>query len=327
MYFGFDDEQEGLRDAVAALLGSECSPAVVRRAWESAPGDLDRGVWHQLVDMGVADAVVSADVGGLGLDERSLVLVLEEAGRVALPFPIVETACVAPVLPGWRAGGPLVSTDLGGENVPAAADVDALILYDHSTASLHLVPRADVELAAVPAVDRSRRLATVTWTPAGSTLVTGDPDVITRARRRGAFGTAAVLIGLARRMIDMTADYVKERQQFGVPIGSFQAVKHRMADALVLWSFARPLVHRAAWSLAVDDPSAAIDVAMAKASASEAAVEVARAALQCHGAIGYTVEHDLHLFFKRAHALAGSWGDAAVHRRVVAGSLNLSVVT
>lgn len=323
MYFGFDEEQEEFREAVASLLDALCPPAAVRVAWDAPPGDLDRKVWRRLAEMGVLDALVPIDVGGLGLDERSLVLVLEEAGRCALPHPIVETACVAPVLPGWTAGGPLVSTDLGSANVPVAADADALILHDAAAGSLHLVPTTEVELTPVEAVDRSRRLARVRWTPSAATFATNDPDVIERARRRGTFGAAAVLVGVARRMIDMTVDYVSERQQFGVPVGSFQAVKHQLADALVAWSFARPLVHRAAWSLAVDDPQAGVDVAMAKATASEAAIEVARTALQCHGAMGYTVEYDLHLFLKRAHALAAAWGDPAAHRRTVATTLGL----
>jgi alkylation response protein AidB-like acyl-CoA dehydrogenase len=121
----------------------------------------------------------------------------------------------------------------------------------------------------------------------------------------------------------MTVAYVKDRRQFGVPIGSFQAVKHHLADALKELTFARPAVQRAAWSLANDRPAASRDVSMAKAMASDAASLVARKALQCHGAIGYTVEHDLHLYLKRTWALSRAYGDAPYHRDRVGRAIGL----
>ena len=132
---------------------------------------------------------------------------------------------------------------------------------------------------------------------------------------RGAYATAAQLLGLADRMIELTVDYAKERKQFGVPIGSFQAVKHHLANARLALEFARPLVYRAAYSVAHDDPDRSVHVSMAKAQASDAAMLASRVALQCHGAIGYTTEYDLHLYMKRAWALARAWGDASWHRR------------
>ena len=138
---------------------------------------------------------------------------------------------------------------------------------------------------------------------------------------RGALGTAAFLVGLGQAMLDLTVGYVKERQQFGVPIGSFQAVKHHLADAALALEFARPAVLRAAWSVAHAAPTRARDVSMAKAMASDAAELVGRKALQCHGAIGYTVEADLHLHLKRAWALARAWGDTAFHTDRVAAAL------
>jgi alkylation response protein AidB-like acyl-CoA dehydrogenase len=115
-------------------------------------------------------------------------------------------------------------------------------------------------------------------------------------------------------MLDLTVAYVTERRQFGVPVGSFQAVKHHLADARIALEFARPLVYRAAWSLTQADPDTPVHVSMAKAQASDAAHQAGRAALQCHGAIGYSYEYDLHLFLKRAWALEATWGDAAWHR-------------
>jgi alkylation response protein AidB-like acyl-CoA dehydrogenase len=128
---------------------------------------------------------------------------------------------------------------------------------------------------------------------------------------------AARLVGLGQRMLDMTVDYVKQREQFGVPIGSFQAVKHQLADSLKELAFARPAVWRAATTL---NPC---DVSMAKAMASDAASFVARRALQCHGAIGYTVEYELHRFLKQTWVLARSFGDAAWHRERIAKELHI----
>ena len=128
---------------------------------------------------------------------------------------------------------------------------------------------------------------------------------------------AAQLVGLGQRMLDMTVDYVRQRQQFGVPIGSFQAVKHQLADSLKELTFARPAVWRAAASL---EPR---DISMAKAMASDAASFVARRALQCHGAIGYTVEYELHRYLKHTWVLARSFGDASWHRDRIAKELHI----
>ena len=299
MRFSFDDDQLAFRDTVRDLLVKACTPDVIRRAWE---GDaLDRGVWDQLAEMGVLGILAPEDTSGMGLDERWLVLLLEEAGYAGLPHPIVETAAVAmPLVAGRVEPNALITTDLGGPIVPSAADAD------HVLVGMSLVTGATVEPAEV--VDRGRRAGRVSG---NGEPVEGDADL---AFDRGAWGTAAYLVGLGRRMLDLTVDYVKEREQFGVPIGSFQAVKHHLADAALQLEFARPAVYRAAWSLATGDEHRSRDVSMAKAMASDAALLTGRKALQCHGAIGYTEEADLHLFLKRSWALARTWGDADWHR-------------
>jgi alkylation response protein AidB-like acyl-CoA dehydrogenase len=327
VHFGFDDEQLAFRDAARDLLDKECPPEVVRAAWDAPAGALDRGVWSRLTDMGVPATLVPEASDGLGLDELALVLVLEEAGRAALPHPLVDTAAVAaPLVAEAGAGlGPdgMVATDLGGPHVACAGDADRLLLRDLTTGALHLVEPSAVTLRPVDTVDRGRRAATVEWQPMPSTLVSDDPATIGLAWDRGAFGTAAVLIGLGQRMLDLTVAYVTEREQFGVPIGSFQAVKHHLADALKDLAFARPAVHRAAHSLATGAATRERDVSMAKAMASDAARLVGRTALQCHGAIGYTVEHDLQLYLKRTWALAIAWGDPAWHRDRVARAIGI----
>jgi alkylation response protein AidB-like acyl-CoA dehydrogenase len=206
--------------------------------------------------------------------------------------------------------------------VPGAAGADLFLL--ERDGELHAVPAAAVALTPRPALDGSRRLAQVDWEPSAATLVVSGfeaEEVLAVVGDRAALGTGAVLVGVADRLIAMAAQYAKERSQFGVPIGSFQAVKHHLADALVRVEFARPMVYRAAWSLSAGEPDAGLHCSMAKAMASDAATLAARTALQVHGAIGYTWEHDLHLWMKRAWALAASWGDAATHRARVLETL------
>jgi alkylation response protein AidB-like acyl-CoA dehydrogenase len=173
----------------------------------------------------------------------------------------------------------------------------------------------------VDTVDAGRHVVRLGAWQAGEQL--GDADAAARAFDHGALGTAAQLVGVGRRLLDLTVDYVGERKQFGVPIGSQQAVKHHLADAAMKLRFAAPAVYAASWALATGSPTASRDVSTAKALASDAARFTARQALQCHGAIGYTVEYDLHLYLKRAEALARTWGDAAWHRRRVAAALGI----
>jgi alkylation response protein AidB-like acyl-CoA dehydrogenase len=297
--FSFDEDQLAFRDAVRDLLAKECTPDVIRAAWEADA--LGRGPWTALAEMGVLGMLVPEENGGMGLDEQWLVLLLEEAGYAGLPHPIVETAAVAmPLVADRVRPDALITTDLGGPLIPCAADADLVLL------GMQLVSGATVERVA--SVDRGRRVGRVTGT---GDAVEGDREL---AFDRGAWGTAAFLVGLGQRMLDITVAYVSEREQFGVPVGSFQAVKHHLADAALQLAFARPAVERAAWSLAVDDEHRSRDVSMAKAMASDAAQLVGRKALQCHGAIGYTEEADLHLFLKRTWALARTWGDADWHR-------------
>jgi alkylation response protein AidB-like acyl-CoA dehydrogenase len=319
MRFSLTEEQVAFRDAVRDLLAKECTPAVVRAAWDAPAGQLDRGVWESLDAMGVLGLLVPEAHGGLGLDETWLVPILEEAGRAALPHPLVETAMVAAPLAGTGLG--MVTSDLGGPHAPCAADADALLTA--ADGQLVLAPRAALQLAPEVTVDRARRAARASVaTPSEATPLPGADLAL--ALDRGALGTAAVLLGLGQAMLDLTVGYVQERRQFGVPVGSFQAVKHHLADAALALELTRPAVWRAAWSTARSTPTRARDVAMAKAMASDAAELVGRKALQCHGAIGYTVEADLHLFLKRTWALARAWGDSAHHTDRVAAELGVT---
>jgi alkylation response protein AidB-like acyl-CoA dehydrogenase len=153
----------------------------------------------------------------------------------------------------------------------------------------------------------------------------GEParQAIVDACDRGALAAAAQCVGIAQKLIDVTVDYVGQREQFGKIVGSYQAVKHQVANALLAVEFARPLVYVGAYAVANTTPHRAREVSMAKAVASYAVDLAARTALQCHGAIGYTFEYDLHLWMKRGWALAAAWGDASFHRDRVGRELGI----
>ncbi|MFN8035531.1 MAG: acyl-CoA dehydrogenase family protein [Acidimicrobiia bacterium] len=316
MRFAFTDDQLEFRDAVRDFLDKECGPAQVRAAWEEPTGRVP-GLWAKLTDLGVTTATAPEDRGGLGMQEVDLVLILEETGRAALPEPVVEHVAVALPLFG-DADERTFGAQLLDGFVPYADTCDAFLLARDG--ELHLVERDIVALETRESVDGARRLFSFDWTASEATRV-GGTDELALALDRGALATAAQLCGLADRMIAMTVDYAKERRQFGVPIGTFQAVKHQLANARLQLEFARPLVYRASYSVAHRDPGRSTHVSMAKAFCSDAAALAGRVALQCHGAIAHTVEYDLHLYLKRSWALERAWGDAAWHRRRVAGSV------
>jgi alkylation response protein AidB-like acyl-CoA dehydrogenase len=276
-------------------------------------------VWQALAEMGVLGVAVPEELGGLGMAELDWVLLAEETGYTALPHPFVETVCVAAPLLGRAdlVDGSATATvqPSPGELVPWSG-ADLLLRIGPTALTLH--ETWDTE--PVASIDGARKVGRA---GAEDGSVVGDEAAARLAFDRGALGTAAQLVGLGRRMLDLTVGYVVERKQFGVRIGSFQAVKHHLADAALELTFASPAVQRAAWSLATGAPTAGRDVSMAKAMASDAARAVGRAALQCHGAIGYTVEYDLHLFLHRAESLARSWGTAAWHRDRVGHALDI----
>jgi alkylation response protein AidB-like acyl-CoA dehydrogenase len=331
--FAFSEEQLMFRSTVRELLEKECTPARVREAWVPGPGR-SRERWERLAELGVLGLAVPESHGGLGMDEVALVLVLEECGRAALPEPVAETAAIAaPFLRDYlepELGGPWLERIASGRAVataglassPCVADAawaDLIVLQSED--ELHAVERSEVEVVPETSVDGGRRLGRVVWSPRPETLVVGGA----RAREAAdalldsaALATSALLVGVAAELLEMAVSHARDRRQFGVPIGSFQAVKHMLSDCLLRLEFARPVVYRAAYSVARKLPSRPVDVSMAKAYASAAATLTARSALQIHGALGYTWEHDLHLWMKKAWALASAWGDAHWHRERVA---------
>ena len=333
MHFAFTEDQLLFRNAVAELFAKECTPDKVRWAWDDEVGR-DPSTWAALAEMGVIGLTVPEAHGGMGMSFVDLLPILTEAGRVAYPAPLVETVAVAaPLLaeaapaavadrwlPGIADGSVIATVALDGQ--PFVADVhiaDVVIVQRED--SLYAVPAASVRRTAQTSVDGARRLFTIDVDLSGADLIASGEagwNAANRAFDRGAAATAAVLIGLAEHMIGMTVAYVVDRKQFGVPIGSFQAVKHHLADAELAVAFARPTVWNAGYAVAHEVATAPREVSMGKCFAGDAAEVTARKALQTHGAIGYTTEHDLHFWMKRAWSLSSAYGDAAWHRRRVA---------
>ncbi len=337
MYFGFDEDQIAVRDAVAGLLEKRAGLAYLQAAWADPTSEGTWSVWRELAGMGVQGLLLPEAAGGTGFDWVTLALVLCEAGRVALPLPLVETAAVAApvlhaagdptgVLDPLLAGDTVVTVaDRAGSAAPAAGRAEWFIIGGDGGHRLYR--RDQVEVTAEQSVDRTRDLGRVTPTGPGVPLdVTGAAAPV--AAHAGALATAAVLIGLGRALVDITVAYVKDRKQFGVPVGSFQAVKHHLADATMHVEFAAPPVWAAAYQLAHPGDHSGEQVAravsLAKAMASDAATLAARKALQCHGAMGYTDDYHLHLWLKRVWCLAAAYGTAGEHRRLIGAGLGVA---
>ena len=317
MRFALDAEQRDFAASIDAALGAADVPAAVR-AWadgDTAPG---RKVWNQLADLGVPALAVAEEFDGLAAHPVDLVVACERLGRWCVPGPVTESIAVAPVLlaadgrSAALASGELIATVALPPVVPWAVDADAaglvLLAADgavtDATAGEHQ-----------GSVDPSRRLFTVT------TAGASQPADVARAFEFGALATAAQLVGAGQTMLDMTVEYAKQRSQFGRLIGSYQAIKHKLADAHIALELARPLLYGAALALAEHSPDTARDVSAAKAAAADAALLSARASLQTHGAIGYTAEHDLSQWLLRVQALRSAWGDPTFHRRRVLEAL------
>lgn len=313
MKFALDAQQRDFAASIdAALSAADVSSAV--RAWSAADTAPARKIWSQLGELGVTALVVDEDFDGLAAHPIDLVVACEQLGRWGVPGPVAESLAVAPILlrgdarSAALAAGELIATVALEPAVPRAVNADfagLVLLASGGSASDGIAGTAH------DSVDPTRRLFDVTaagqqW-PADTAL----------AYEYGVLATAAQLIGAGQAMLDMSVAYAKQRSQFGRIIGSYQAIKHKLADVHIAVELARPLVYAAALALAANSPDTPRDVSAAKAAASDAALLSARAALQTHGAIGYTAEHDLSQLLLRVQALRAAWGDPASHRRRV----------
>ena len=307
MRFELTEDQRDFAASLDALLSAAESVAAAR-VWGEGDTGPGRKLWQRLAELGVPALLVPEESGGMGATPVELVVAFEQLGRHAVPGPWVEAAAYLPVA--LRDASEAMRTVAVPPHVPYALDADA-------AEQTFLVHEGALHHARVGArhssVDRARRLFEVT---AGEPVDgAGDLDA---AFDLAALATAAQLLGCGERILDETVSYAQQRRQFGREIGSYQAVKHALADVRIALDFARPLLYGAALA---DPATRARDVSAAKVACAEAAYLAARTGLQVHGAIGYTLEHDLSVWLTKARALVGAWGTPAFHRRRVLDAL------
>ncbi|MBB6626016.1 acyl-CoA/acyl-ACP dehydrogenase [Nocardioides sp. KIGAM211] len=302
MRFELTDDQRDFGASLDRLLAGADTVAVAR-AWaadDTAPG---LALWKRLAEQGVTSLAVP-DSGATPVD---LVVAFEALGRHAVPGPWVESAAYAPIALGEDISEQVVTAAVA-PHVPYALDADVadrvLSVRDGALLDATAGERRT-------SVDRTRRLFEVApgeSAPAGDLVAAFDSAVL---------ATSAQLLGCGERLLDDAVAYVKQRRQFGREIGSYQAVKHALADVRIALDFARPLVLGAALA----GTTRTRDVAAAKVACADAAYLASRTALQVHGAVGYTAELDLSLWITKVRALVTAWGTPTHHRGVVLASL------
>ncbi|CAA0111044.1 Acyl-CoA dehydrogenase [Halioglobus japonicus] len=331
MDFTFTEDQLLFQESVRDFLVNEVTPERIRASWETDSGR-DPALWRQLAELGLTGITVPEECGGLGMSALDFVLLAQECGNVALPEPLVHTVLVAvPMLqdiggdlaahwlPKIAAGDARVVVGLAQNLVVEDAHIADLLILQHGD-TLVAATADQVELQLNESIDPSRKLFTFALKSGATPLATGAEaaPLVSSALNHGALGCAAQALGLAQRMIDLSVQYTSERQQFGKPIGSFQAVKHHMANIAVRLEYAKAPTHRAAYAISLQQDIAAHAVSHAKLAACEAANLAAKNSHQVHGAMGYTWEVDLHIYMKKAWALANTYGDAGFHKARIA---------
>ena len=328
MDFGLTDDQQDIQRTARDLLGDRAKPERMREYAEAAK--TDDGLWRELGELGWPGIAVGEDHGGQGLGTVELAILCEELGRSVAPVPFLPTVLAAtliehagsdeqrarwlPDLAGGASVGALgVLRDGAAELVTGGADAAVFVLLDGEGALV--VGAGDVEVEASASIDPTRSAARVTVPDGAGEALTGD---VISALDRALIAISAGLVGVCDRALEMTVAYVKERKQFGVPVGAFQAVSHKCAQMLLETEQARAATAFAAWTADADPERLHEAAAMAKAWASDAARDVTAQAIQAHGGIGFTWEADLHWLYKRAQvdsAFLGGGLDAPPHAR------------
>ena len=359
MDFGFTPEQEMLRDAARKFLATASPPSVARAAMASTDAH-DPARWRALAKLGWLGILVPADLEGQGGDFLDMAVVLEESGKALLPGPFFASAVLATLalrdagsaaqrtrlLPALARGERVATLARGVSGDAAvtlrtdgrvtgrvpfvmdAASADLLVVVarrESGAPALALVERTAAGVGVLPlaTVDMTRRLAALELHDvAAEELTAAEPDaVLRRLGDHACAGLALELVGVGQRALELSVAYAGERMQFGRPIGSFQAVKHRCVDMMVQVETARSLAYYAAWAVAEAADDATRAAAMAKAYAGEMAKTVTSDAIQVHGGIGFTWEHDLHLYYRRALAADAAFGAAPAHRETIVAPL------
>lgn len=321
MNFDFTDDQRAIKETARDLLASRFKLERLRELAESKTYADD--AWSEVSELGWPGIFIAEEHGGQGLGALELVILLEELGYVLAPLPFLSNAAaglilqdagatdrLAGVASGEQRGTVGVVKDGKANLVPDAEQADFIVLLDGTEATL--VERGDAQVEAIDAIDPTRRYATVTAS-GGESL--GD---VSRGRDLIALAVAAELVGIGQRVMEMAVEYAKDRKQFDRPIGAYQAVSHACAEMLKKVEGSRSLVYYAGWAADAAPDEFSLAASAAKAYASDMGWEVSASALQVHGGIGFTWEHDLHWFLKRAKTDGVLYGSARDHRERVA---------
>jgi alkylation response protein AidB-like acyl-CoA dehydrogenase len=331
MDFGFSDEQQEIKATAREFVAARFTLERVRELAESE-SPYDETIWKEMCELGWPGIAISEEHGGQGLGVVELVILQEELGYGCAPSPMVSNAYAGALieaagsdeqrrrwLPGIASGEQRGAAELGNDGgaiVGAARGAAILVLAEGDGA--RLVEPADAELVRLNLIDTTRAYFKVSATRSESL-----PGDVARAVDVGTVALAAELVGIAQRAMEMAVEYAKERQQFDRPIGAYQAVSHRCAGMLYEIEEARSLTYYAAWCADAEPESLPMAASMAKARASVAAWRVTADALQVHGGIGFTWEHDLHFLLKRAKVGAELLGDRRAHQERVASLAGL----
>ena len=321
MNFDFTDDQRAIKETARDLLASRFKLEKLRELAESKQYADD--AWKEVSELGWPGIFIAEENGGQGLGILELVILLEELGYVLAPMPFLSNAAaglilqdagatdrLAGVASGEQRGTVGVVKDGRAALVPDAEEADFIVLLDGTDATL--VERGDAQVEAIDAIDPTRRYASVTAN-GGESL--GD---VSRGRDLIALAAAAELVGISQRVMEMAVEYAKDRKQFDRPIGAYQAVSHACAEMLKQVEGSRSLVYYAGWAADAAPDEFSLAASMAKAYASDAGWNVSASSLQVHGGIGFTWEHDLHWFLKRAKTDGVLFGSARDHRERVA---------
>lgn len=337
MDFTFTEDQLAFKEAISRFLMTEAPPEMLRDIWETEDGR-SPDLRSKMAEQGLTALSVPEEFGGLGMDDIAWSLLTQELGYYAIPDSLADTAYVAAglltALPAGAAsrGDMLTRVAEGSIRIAVGHSINPLIADVHLADSIivehqgevHLVSREQAGYERNESIDSSRRLSRINFIPAAdSRIVDAETGaaIWNKTLNRGALAVAGQSLGLAQRMLDLSVDYAVQRKQFGKPIGSFQAVKHKLADVVSGIEFAKPTLYRAAYALANNDTRADLYVSHAKLACCEAAWVAARHGIQVHGAMGYTWEADLQMFMKRAWALNASWGTRDFHRQRIADDI------
>ena len=331
MDFGLSDDQREIQRTARELLAERARPERVREHAESARLDWD--LWRELCELGWPGIAIAEDLGGQGLGLVELSILCEELGRTVAPVPLLPTVMTAAVveqagseqqrarwLPGLASGESVgvlgMERDGLAELVVGAPGAQVLVLVQEGDLRARVCTNEEVLVESVESIDPTRPAARVTATSDAGEPLKGD---VQGGLDRALVAIASELVGVCERALDMTVAYVKERKQFGVPVGSYQAVSHRCAQMLLDTEKARSTTAFAAWAADADPQRLGESAAMAKAAASDAGIEVTASAIQAHGGIGFTWEADVHWLYKRALLDASLLGGAKRQRARLAG--------